>query len=78
MAEIEVRPACAGRKQPNKLAEFEIKITVEILAQEKDTETHSSREGIYGSHRRLLKRMNLVAIVMTPRAYQKSRLITGK
>src|SRR5229473_8255679 len=45
----------SGRKQPVTQAEFEIKITVEILAQEKGMETHSSRKGINGSHRRLLK-----------------------
>jgi len=55
MAEIKVRPPVAGQKQPVTQAEFEIKITVEILAQEKDRETHSSREGVNGSHRRLLK-----------------------
>jgi hypothetical protein len=35
---------------------------VGILAQEKDRETHSSREGIYGSHRRLLKEIWIAAI----------------
>src|SRR5258708_16008994 len=45
----------SGRKQPKKPAGFRIKITVKILAQERGTETHSSREGINGSHRRLLK-----------------------
>src|SRR5258708_26547577 len=45
----------SGRKQPKKPAGFRIKITVKILAQERGTETHSSREGINASHRRLLK-----------------------
>src|SRR6266481_4791268 len=34
----------SGRKQPKKPTGFRIKITVKILAQERGTETHSSRE----------------------------------
>jgi hypothetical protein len=67
----------SGRKQPVTQAEFEIKITVEILAQDKGMETHSSREGINGSHRRLLKGI-LWCSNSALTDYQKSLLITGK